>query len=655
MGNGKGTEAERLEALLQEARLFRPSAELQRSANARDSAIYSMAERNLESFWAEESKRLDWITPWTKVLEWDAPWAKWFVGGKLNVTANCVDRHAASGRRNKAAIIWEGEPGDSRVLTFGMLQREVNRFANGLKSLGVRKGDRVAIYMGMVPELAIAMLACAKIGAPHSIVFGGFSAESLRERINDAKAKVLITADGAWRRGNVVPLKANADAALTDTPTIEKVIVLERIGTRANASMQSPRDVTWEDVVKDASDQCDAEPMDAEDVLYILYTSGTTGKPKGLVHTTAGYLAGVTTTHHYIFDIKENDVYWCTADIGWVTGHSYIVYGPLANGCTTLMYEGSPDYPDRGRFWAIVEKYGVNIFYTAPTAIRTFMRWGKEWPERHKLSSLRLLGTVGEPINPEAWIWYHETIGKGKCPIVDTWWQTETGMILITPLPGLTPTKPGSATKPFPGVEAHVVDERGKEVGPGAGGYLVLDKPWPAMSRTIYGDPDRYVNQYWSRYPGRYFTGDGAKRDDDGYFWLLGRVDDVMNVSGHRISTYEVESALVDHQSVAEAAVIGKHDEVKGQAIAGFVTLKEGIKASDELKKELREHVAVKIGALARPDDIFFTSELPKTRSAKIMRRLLRDIAEGRVLGDTTTLADPAVVSKLKQQYEEEG
>jgi acetyl-CoA synthetase len=655
MGDGKGTEQERLEALLQEARLFKPSGEFRRSANASDAAIYDRAQSDLEGFWAEESKRLDWIEPWKKTLEWNPPWAKWFAGGKLNVAANCVDRHAASARRNKAAIIWEGEPGDSRVLTFGMLQREVNRFANGLKSLGVGKGDRVAIYMGMVPELAIAMLACAKIGAPHSVVFGGFSAESLRERINDAKAKVLITADGAWRRGNVVPLKSNADAALNDTPSIEKVIVLERVGRQANAAMNSSRDITWDALVKDASDECAAEPMDSEDMLYILYTSGTTGKPKGVVHTTAGYLLGVATTHHYIFDIKENDVYWCTADIGWVTGHSYIVYGPLANGCTSLMYEGSPDYPDRGRFWTIVEKYGVNIFYTAPTAIRTFMRWGREWPAKHRLTSLRLLGTVGEPINPEAWIWYNEIIGRGKCPIVDTWWQTETGMILITPLPGLVPTKPGSATRPFPGVDAHVLDERGKEVGPGAGGYLVLTKPWPAMFRTIYGDPERYVRQYWSRYPGKYFTGDGTKRDEDGYFWLLGRVDDVMNVSGHRISTYEVESALVDHHSVAEAAVIGKHDEVKGQAIACFVTLKERIQPSDELKKELREHVAGKIGALARPDEIFFTSELPKTRSAKIMRRLLRDIAEGRVLGDTTTLADPAVIGKLKHQYEEEG
>jgi acetyl-CoA synthetase len=655
MGDGGATQKESLEALLEEARLFRPTAEFSENANAGDAGIYARAANDLEGFWAEAAKRLDWIEPWKKVLEWDVPWAKWFVGGRLNVAANCVDRHAASARRNKAAIIWEGEPGDTRVLTFGMLQREVNRFANGLKSLGVKKGDRVAIYMGMVPELAIAMLACAKIGAPHSVVFGGFSAESLRERINDAQAKVLITADGAWRRGNVVPLKANADAALEGTPSIEKVVVVERVGKQANATMKAGRDVGWDELVQDASDQCAAEPMDAEDMLYILYTSGTTGKPKGVVHTTAGYLVGVSTTHHYIFDVKESDVYWCTADIGWVTGHSYIVYGPLANGCTSLMYEGSPDYPDRGRFWSIVSKYGVNIFYTAPTAIRTFMRWGREWPAKYDLSSLRLLGTVGEPINPEAWIWYHQSIGHERCPIVDTWWQTETGMVLITPLPGLVPTKPGSATRPFPGVEADVVDEKGRTVPPGAGGYLVLTRPWPAMFRTIYGDSERYVRQYWSRYEKKYFTGDGAKRDEDGYFWLLGRVDDVMNVAGHRISTYEVESALVDHDSVAEAAVIGKTDAVKGQAIAGFVTLKEGTLPSDALKKELREHVAGKIGSIARPDEIFFTSELPKTRSAKIMRRLLRDIAEGRILGDTTTLADPAAVGKLKQQYEEEG
>ena len=652
MADSTATKQERLEALLQERRTFQPSAEFRRQANAADPEIYDKARQNLEAFWAEEAERLDWIKRWDKVLEWNAPWAKWFVGGQLNVAANCVDRHAHSARRNKAALIWEGEPGDSRVITFGMLEREVNRFANVLKSLGVKKGDRVAIYMGMVPELAITMLACAKIGAPHSVVFGGFSAESLRERINDAEAKVLVTCDGAWRRGHVVHLKHSVDEALEGTPSIEKVVVVNRIGEKAEAAMHEHRDLWWHDLMAKASDKCDPEPMDSEDMLYILYTSGTTGKPKGVVHTTAGYLLGTSTTHRLIFDVKESDVYWCTADIGWVTGHSYIVYGPLANGSTSVMYEGSPDYPDRGRFWDIVEKYGINIFYTAPTAIRTFMRWGTEWPSKYDLSPLRLIGTVGEPINPEAWIWYHQNIGRERCPIVDTWWQTETGMVLITPLPGITATKPGSATKPFPGIEAEVLDEKGNKVGPGAGGYLVLTKPWPAMFRTIYGDPDRYVRQYWSRYDGKYLTGDGAKIDEDGYFWLLGRVDDVMNVAGHRISTYEVESALVDHPSVAEAAVIGKNHEVKGQGIASFVTLKEGIHASDHLKEELKQHVAHKIGAIARPDDIFFAAELPKTRSAKIMRRLLRDIAEGRVLGDTTTLADPAVVAKLKSQYE---
>jgi acetyl-CoA synthetase len=644
-----------LSALLDERRKFPPSKEFQQRANWNDPAIYDRAAKDPEAFWVAEAKHLDWFAPWQRVLEWNVPWAQWFVGAKLNVTHNCVDRHAHSARRNKAAILWEGEPGDSRVLTFGMLERDVNRFANALKSLGVVKGDRIAIYMGMVPELAIAMLACAKIGAAHSVVFGGFSAEALRERINDAKAKVVITADGAWRRGTVVPLKASVDDALTGTPTIEKVVVYERVGKATQIAMQPGRDLWWHDVVASASDECAAEPMDAEDMLFILYTSGTTGKPKGIVHTTAGYLLGASTTHRYVFDIKEDDVYWCTADIGWVTGHSYIVYGPLANGTTTLMYEGTPDFPDRGRFWSIVDRYGVNILYTAPTAIRTFMRWGREWPAKYKLSSLRLIGTVGEPINPEAWMWYHETIGHGHCPIVDTWWQTETGCILISPLPGITPTKPGSATRPLPGIAAEVVDTDGKPVGPGGGGYLILSKPWPSMLRTIYGDPERYVQNYWSRYPGKYFTGDGCKLDDDGYFWLLGRVDDVMNVAGHRISTYEVESALVDHHSVAEAAVIGKTHEIKGQGISAFVTLKEGIQASDDLKQELKLHVSTKIGAIAKPDDIFFTAELPKTRSAKIMRRLLRDIAEGRLLGDTTTLADPTVVARLKVQYEDEG
>jgi acetyl-CoA synthetase len=644
-----------LSALLDERRTFPPPEDFRRRANVNDPGIYDRALRDPEEFWAGEAKKLDWFKPWQQVLEWNVPWVKWFVGGKLNVTYNCVDRHAHSPRRNKAAIIWEGEPGDSRVLTYGILEREVNRFANALRTLGVGKGDRVAIYMGMVPELAMAMLACAKIGAPHSIVFGGFSAEALRERINDAKAKVVVTCDGAWRRGSVVPLKTSVDEALRDTPTIQNVVVVRRVGDAAKATMQPGRDVWWHEITDAASDQCAAEPMDAEDMLFVLYTSGTTGKPKGIVHTSGGYLVGVSTTHRYVFDIKEEDVFWCTADIGWVTGHSYIVYGPLANGATSVMYEGTPDYPDRDRFWSVIDKYGVNIFYTAPTAIRTFMRWGTELPARHSLASLRLIGSVGEPINPEAWIWYHDYIGKRRCPVVDTWWQTETGMILISPLPGLTATKPGSATRPLPGIVAEVVDAKGDPVGPGAGGYLVLKRPWPAMMRTIYGDPDRYVQQYWSRYPGMYFTGDGCKVDADGYFWLLGRVDDVMNVAGHRISTYEVESALVDHPSVAEAAVIGRTHEVKGQGISAFVTLKEGVATTDALKNELKQHVVGKIGAIARPDDIFFVSELPKTRSAKIMRRLLRDIAEGRILGDTTTLADPAVVARLKTQYQEEG
>ena len=649
---------ENLDALLEENRKFPPSEEFRKQANANDPEIYERARRDPDGFWAQQAERLDWFTKWNKVSEWNAPWAKWFLGGKINITHNCVDRHAASARRNKAAIIWEGEPGDSRVLTFGMLQREVNKFANVLKSLGVRKGDRVAIYMGMIPELPITMLACAKIGAAHSVIFGGFSAEALRERINDATCKVLVTADGAWRRGTVITLKGRADEALTQTPSITNVVVVERVAkidASAKAPMQPGRDVWWHEAMATASDECAAEPMDAEDMLFILYTSGTTGKPKGVMHTTAGYLVGASTTHHYIFDIKDNDVYWCTADIGWITGHSYIVYGPLANGCTTVLYEGTPDAPHRGRFWEIIDKYGVNILYTAPTAIRTFMRWGHSWPEKYSLKTLRLIGTVGEPINPEAWMWYHKNIGHERCPIVDTWWQTENGMILITPLPGIVATKPGSATRPFPGIEAEVVDEKGNKVGPGGGGYLLLTRPWPSMLRGIYGDPERYQQNYWSQYPGKYFTGDGCKVDADGYLWLLGRVDDVMNVAGHRISTYEVESALVDHHSVAEAAVIGRSDELKGQGISAFVTLKESATASDALKEEIRQHVAVKIGAIAKPDDIFFCSELPKTRSAKIMRRLLRDVAEGRVLGDTTTLADPTVIAKLKTQYADEG
>ena len=642
-----------IEALLQEERTFPPPQEFRRQANAADPKVYEEAQRDPEGFWAKLAEELHWFEKWEKVLDWDPPHAQWFTGGKINVSYNCIDRHLTSGRRNKAALIWEGEPGDWKVYTYGDLYREVCRFANGLKSLGVGKGDRVTIYMPMVPELPIAMLACARIGAPHSVIFGGFSAESIRDRINDSQSKVMITADGGFRRGTIVPLKQNADDSLDGAPSVEKMVVLRRTG-QADERMVEGRDVWWHDLVEGQPMNCEPEPMDSEDMLYLLYTSGTTGKPKGIVHTTAGYLLGTYVTAKWIFDLKDDDVYWCTADIGWVTGHSYIVYGPLANGATSVMYEGSPDYPDRDRFWAIVAKYGVNIVYTAPTAIRTFMRWGEEYPRRHDLSSLRLLGTVGEPINPEAWMWYWEHIGGGRCPVVDTWWQTETGMILIAPLPGITTLKPGSATRPFPGIEAEIVDEAGNAVGPGGGGYLTIKRPWPAMLRTIYGEPDRYVEQYWSRYPGIYFTSDGAKLDQDGDFWLLGRVDDVINVSAHRISTMEVESALVDNLKVAEAACIGKSHEIKGQAIVGFVTLKDQVTGTDEVVAELKQHVAAKIGPMARPDDIYFTAELPKTRSGKIMRRLLRDVAEGRALGDTTTLADPAVVEALKEQYGDE-
>ncbi|MCL5038812.1 MAG: acetate--CoA ligase [Firmicutes bacterium] len=636
-----------LEALLEEDRLFYPPQDFALQANVRDQGIYQGAQKDPEAFWAAQAESLDWYKRWDQVLEWKPPFAKWFVNGRLNVAHNCIDRHLKTARKNKAAIIWEGEPGDSRILTYQQLYYEVTRFANVLKGLGVKRGDRVTLYLPMVPELPIAMLACARIGAPHSVVFGGFAAEALRDRINDAQAKVVITADGGYRRGQVVPLKKNVDMALEGTPSVEKVVVVRRIGGPFETPMRQGRDLWWHDLIGAAPLHCPPEEMDAEDMLYILYTSGTTGKPKGVVHTTGGYLTGVSTTHRMIFDLKEDDIYWCTADIGWVTGHSYIVYGPLANGATSVMYEGAPDFPARDRFWAIIEKYGVTLLYTAPTAIRTFMKWGPQWPERRDLSSLRLLGTVGEPINPEAWIWYHRHIGGGRCPIVDTWWQTETGMILISPLPGITSLKPGSATVPFPGVDAQVVDENGRPVPKGSGGYLVLKSPWPAMLRTIYGDPQRYVNQYWSRWEGMYFTGDGAKWDEDGYFWVLGRVDDVINVAGHRIGTMEVESALVDHPTVAEAAVIGRAHEVKGQALAAFVILKEGVRAVPELISELKEHVARKIGSLARPEDIIFTAELPKTRSGKIMRRLLRDVAEGRSLGDTTTLADPTVVATL--------
>jgi len=640
--------SEPIEALLKEGRKFPPPKSFVKAARVRSAAIYREARRNPVRFWEGQARELRWIRPWRKGLEWKLPYAKWFVGGKLNVSDNCLDRHVEGPRRNKAAIVWEGEPGDSRVLTYRDLWREVNHFAAALRRHGVKKGDTVTIYMPMIPELPIAMLACARIGAPHNVVFGGFAPDSLRDRINDCKAKVVITTDGGYRRGALVPLKKNTDDALKECPQVHTVIVYKRTGQEIG--WEQDRDVWWHDFVKGADAYTKPEPMDSEDMLYLLYTSGSTGKPKGIIHTTGGYLTGITATHRLIFDIRDEDVFWCTADIGWVTGHSYIVYGPLANGATTVMYEGTPDWPDKDRFWRIVEKYGVTILYTAPTAIRTFVRWGEEYPKRCDLSSLRLLGTVGEPINPEAWVWYWKVIGGGRCPVVDTWWQTETGHILISPLPGITVCKPGSATFPFPGIDAEVVNDKGE---PAQAGYLVIRKPWPGMLRGIYGDPERYQRQYWSQNPGVYFTGDGCKRDKDGYFWLLGRIDDVMNISGHRVSTMEVESALVDHPAVAEAAVIGRPHEIKGQAIAAFVTIKHGIPTSDALKDEIKQHVAKKIGALARPDDVVYAAELPKTRSGKIMRRLLRDVAEGRALGDTTTLADPAVVATLKTQYED--
>ena len=648
-----------IDVLLQENRKFAPSDDFRRAAILSDDSIYEAAAHDPEAYWAKQAESLTWYQRWNKVLEWNAPRAKWFLGGKINVSYNCIDRHIDTPRRNKAAIVWEGEPGDRRTLTYWDLYVEVQKFANVLKKLGVRRGDRVAIYMPLIPEAAIAMLACTRIGAIHSVVFGGFSPESLRDRINDAKAKVLITADGGYRRGQIVPLKRNTDKALEECMTIEHVVVVQRrpgaVGDEAFATMREGRDHWWHRLMADASAKCEPAKMEAEDVLYILYTSGTTGKPKGIVHTTGGYLVGCATTTRIVFDLKDNDVFWCTADIGWVTGHSYVVYGPLANGATVVMYEGAPDWPEKDRFWDLCERHGVTILYTAPTAIRAFMKWGDQWPAKHDLSRLRLLGSVGEPINPEAWMWYQEHIGGGRCPIVDTWWQTETGAIAISPLPGITETKPGSATIPLPGFSAELLDSNANVI-PVGGGLLALTKPWPSMLRTIWGDDERYVQTYFSKWAGRpdlYFPGDGAKRDDDGYFWILGRVDDVLNVAGHRIGTMEVESALVEHPAVAEAAVVGRTHELKGQALAAFVTLREGFKQSHELRDELRNFVAEKIGAIARPDDILFSADLPKTRSGKIMRRLLRDIAEGRALGDTTTLADPNVVASLKEQYEE--
>ncbi len=642
-----------IDALLKEDRTFPPSDAWKRDAIASDPGVYDRAAADPEAFWEGFARELEWSRPWTRVLEWTPPYAKWFIGGQLNVSVNCLDRHVRGPRRNKAAFVWEGEPGDRRTLTYWDLYREVNQFANVLASLGVKRGDRVALYMPLIPELAIAMLSCARIGAVHSVVFGGFSADSLRDRINDAQCTLLVTADGGFRRGNIVQLKKIADEALAGTPSIRSVVVVQRQPGSSTVAMNPGRDRWYHELMQDAPDYCEPEAMDAEDLLYILYTSGTTGKPKGIVHTTGGYLTGAYATTKWVFDLRDDDVYWCTADIGWVTGHSYVVYGPLANGATVVMYEGAPDWPKKDRFWEMIERHGVTVFYTAPTAIRAFMRWGTEWPARHPMKTLRLLGSVGEPINPEAWIWYYLNIGRERCPVVDTWWQTETGMIMITPLPGITNLKPGSAARPFPGVSAEIRDQKGQRLERG-GGLLTLTKPWPAMLRGVYGDPERFVKQYWSQWPdGAYFTGDGARVDDDGFYWLLGRVDDVLNVAGHRLGTMEVESALVDHPKVAEAAVVGKPHEIKGQAVAAFVTVKEGTQPSDALAAELKEHVVKKIGAIARPDQILFAADLPKTRSGKIMRRLLRDIAEGKALGDTTTLADPAVVSKLKADYED--
>jgi acetyl-CoA synthetase len=645
--------ANQLDTLLQETRKFAPSEEFRAQANFNDEGVYEQAANDPEKYWSEQAQYLTWFKPYDKVLEWEAPHAKWFVNGKLNAAYNAVDRHREGERKNKAAIIWEGEPGDSKVFTYDMLGREVDKAAHMLSSLGVKKGDRVAIYLPMIPELPISLLACAKIGAIHTVVFGGFSAKALRDRIDDADAKVLITADAGWRRGNVLPLKASADEAVAGS-SVEKVVVVERVGEKSNITMEDGRDVFWHDLMKQSpTTPFKAEEMDAEDILYLLYTSGTTGKPKGVVHTTGGYLVAANNSMRSVFDLKDSDVFWCTADIGWVTGHTYIVYGPLSAGATVVMFEGAPDFPNRDRYWEIVDKYGVTILYTAPTSIRSFMKWGTSHPAKHSLESLRLLGTVGEPINPEAWVWYNENIGHNRCPIVDTWWQTETGVAMIAPLPGITATKPGSATRPLPGISAQIVDEEGQPVGPGKGGYLVVTKPWPSMLRTVWGDDDRFKRTYFGKFDGVYVSGDGARLDDDSYFWVLGRIDDVINVSGHRIGTAEVESALVAHQGVAEAAVIGRAHEIKGQAITAFVTVKEGTETTPELVAELKQSVVDIIGAMARPEEIIFTAELPKTRSAKIMRRLLRDIAEGRVLGDTTTLADPGVVQSLQTLYKD--
>jgi acetyl-CoA synthetase len=644
-----------IDSILDEQRKFECPAEFAQKAHLKSlaeyEALYKESVEEPERFWGRAAEELHWFRKWDKVLEWKSPWAKWFVGGQINLSYNCLDRHVQTARKNKAALVWESEPGDVRTYTYQQLWKEVQKFANVLKSLGIRKGDRVAIYMGMTPELPIAMLACARIGAPHSVVFGGFSSNALVDRIHDSQATAVITQDGSYRRGAEVKLFPAVEEALKSCPSVRHVVVYKRTGSQIH--LQAGRDHWWHELMASVSDQCPAEPLDAEHPLYILYTSGTTGKPKGVVHTTGGYSVGTYLTMKYVFDLKEEDTYWCTADIGWVTGHSYIVYGPLQCGATSLMYEGAPNFPEPDRFWSIIDRHDVNIFYTAPTAIRTFIKWGEQWPRKHRLDSLRLLGTVGEPINPEAWMWYREVIGRERCPIVDTWWQTETGAIMISPIPGAVATKPGSATRPFFGVAPEIVSMDGKPVPLGSGGYLVIRQPWPAMLRTIYGDPERYVQNYWSQIPGTYFTGDGARKDKDGYYWIMGRVDDVLNVSGHRLSTMEVESALVAHDKVAEAAVVGRPDDIKGQAISAFVSLEHGVTPSEELKEELKRWVAKEIGALAKPDDIRFTDMLPKTRSGKIMRRLLRELASsGDVKGDTTTLEDFGVIARLKEQDE---
>ena len=644
-----------IESVLNENRVFPPPPEFASNALLSNADEYEQlladAAADPVSFWADQAEHIDWFKKWDTVLEWNEPHAKWFVGGTLNISYNCLDRHLSTWRKNKAAIIWEGEPGEIKTLTYQQLHSEVCRFANILKKLGVVSGDRVALYMPLVPALAVAMLACARIGATHTVIFGGFSADAIRDRVNDGQCKVIVTADGGYRRGVEIKLKTIVDEAAAQCPVVEHVVVFQRTGSKV--SMKPGRDHWWHEMTKTVNANCPAEELDSEHPLYILYTSGTTGKPKGILHTTGGYLTQAAYTTKMVFDLKDEDVYWCTADIGWVTGHSYVVYGPLANGATVFMYEGAPNHPDFDRFWDMIERHRITIFYTAPTAIRAFIKWGEQYPFKHDLSSLRLLGTVGEPINPEAWMWYHEIIGKKRCPIVDTWWQTETGCIMISPLPGVTPTVPGTATRPIPGIILDVVTKAGVSVGTNEGGYLVAKHPWPSMLRTLWGDDERYRQAYWSEIPGFYFAGDGARRDERGYFWIMGRVDDVINVSGHRLGTAEVESALVSHEAVAEAAVVGRPDDLKGQAISAFVTLEGGRKGGDELKEELRRHVAKEIGALAKPDDIRFTDALPKTRSGKIMRRLLRELASsGLVAGDITTLEDFSVLEKLRQDEE---